>query len=75
MRDTSRSLGRLDVIALLLAALATLGLIVMFALQEHQPEPRDCRAVAPDAARLSCYDQTIDRLPTEPARGANAPKL
>jgi hypothetical protein len=73
--DTSRSLGRLDVIALLLAAVAVVGLIVMFALQEHQLEPRDCRAVTPDASRMSCYDQVIDSLRTGPARGATAPKL
>jgi hypothetical protein len=73
--ETLRPLSRLDVIALTLAAVAAAGLLVGFALREPRVDPRDCRVVTPDAARLSCYDQVIDRLPTEPARGANAPKL
>ncbi len=67
--------GRLNVIALLLAALAAFGLIMMLAMRQPEQEPRNCRAIIADDARLSCYDRVIDAMQTEPARGATAPKL
>jgi hypothetical protein len=36
-------------------------------------KPEDCAAIADSDARLNCYDVSVHRAPSPPARGATAP--
>jgi hypothetical protein len=77
LADAPRRSTALAYIVLLGALLLVGALALLFngATRFAAKKPQDCAAISESDIRLSCYDSAVHRIPSQPARGANAPSV